>query len=266
LEQHTFNVLIGNFLRDSSAGRNAKREAMKKSILLLGLVILLGSAWSVRADPIKNVFVDRLARSFVQPTDAPDPLIVQDFDRDTVSASITATTTVGILSASATLTSQFSASERAFFGTGTASNSVSPETAGIAQGSTLFRSFFTLTEPQQFSIDGLFRTTGANTSWQIVMADFDSELQFEVEFHGTDNQAVSTSGLLSPGDYFMQVTSFGAANVFKSRTGLVDHSFRVAFADPQVTPTPEPASLLLLGTGVAAVVARHPRKSAFKTR
>jgi hypothetical protein len=155
---------------------------MKKSLLLLGLVILLGSPLSARADPIKILFVDRLAQSIVQPTGAPNALILQDFDHDTVSASVTATTTEGTLFASATLTSQFSASERAFSGTGTAFKSVSPETAGFAQGSTEFISQFSLTELQRFSIDGTFGTTGGNTFWSIDLnAIDDPEVQLRLK-------------------------------------------------------------------------------------
>jgi PEP-CTERM motif-containing protein len=240
---------------------------MKKSSLLLGLVILLGSPLSARADPIRVLYFDRIALGVVHPTDGQilfeqdaDRVFQEDsdVDRGTAAASITATTANGTLSASATLTSQFSASERAFSGTGTAFNSVSPETAGLAQGSTEFFTDFTLTELQRFTIDGLFRTTGPNTFWGIDISG--DEARFRLQLRGNDTRAVSTSGLLLPGRYFMQVLTLGANSSTDFRPARVDHSFRVAFADPQVTPTPEPASLLLLGTGVAALFARHSRK------
>ena len=242
---------------------------MRKSVWLLALAMLLGSTLKARADPITVLYFDRLAQGVVQPNDGRnflceeivDRVFPQDFDvdRGTAAASIRDESAAGTLFASATLTSQFSVSERAFSGAGTAFNSVSPESAGFAQGFTEFSTDFILTERQVFTFEGSFRTTGPTTIWGMDLIGDAGRVRLGL--HGNDTRAVTANQLLSPGRYGMRVQTSGVNSGTEFGPGRVDHSFRIAFADPQVTPTPEPGSLLLLGTGVAAMVTRYSRRS-----
>ena len=242
---------------------------MKKSVWVLGLVILLSSASNARADPIQVLYFERLALGLIQPKaggnfladEAFNRVFPADFDADrgTVDASIRETTAAGSLFAGATLTSQFSVSERAFSGAGTAFNSVSAESAGFAQGFTEFFTDFTLTALQRFTFEGSFQTTGATTLWNMDLIGNEGRVRLGLQ--GNDTRAVTASQLLSPGRYGLRVQTSGVNSATAFGSARVDHSFRIAFADPQVAPTPEPGSLLLMGTGVAALLTRYSRRS-----
>ena len=242
---------------------------MKKSVWVLGLAILLGSAPNVRADPIQVLYFERLAMGFVQPNgggnflseEAFSRVFPEDFatDRGTVAASIRETTATGTLLAGATLTSQFSVADRTFSGAGTAFNSVSPESAGFAQGFTEFFTDFTLTELQQFTFEGSFRTTSPATLWNMDLIGDAGRVRLGLQ--GNDTRAVTATQLLAPGRYGMRVQTSGVNSATAFGPARVDHSFRIAFADSPVAATPEPASLLLLGTGVAALFTRYSRRS-----
>jgi hypothetical protein len=64
----------------------------------------------------------------------------------------------------------------------------------------------------------------------------------------------SISGLLTPGEYFLYtVAQSFATNVHVTGSEAAGFAFTLDFAPAQPSPTPEPASVLLLGTALASV-------------
>ena len=168
---------------------------------------------------------------------------------------------------SATQTSRVIESERFFYGQGTVSGQVmAPGGEGTAQ------SYYSLTldlsQPQDYTFIGVFNASrlndGDSTSWMASMYDQNAPGAPIFDFRVTDSFNRYQPGTLQPGRYDF-VVSVAAISLLPGgfASGLSD--FRLEFNDVQPLPTPEPASLLLFGSGAAALFVRRRRKARTQT-
>ena len=161
---------------------------------------------------------------------------------------------------SATQTSRIIEAERLFYGQGSVAGQVNAP-GGVATGQSYYRVTLDLTQPQNYLFTGLFNTTrlndGVTTAWVMSITDHTAPDTPLFSLRGSDSIYVYQPGTLLPGRYDFLV-SLSAISTLPNGVATGSDNFRLEFSDaPMVTP--EPASLLLFGSGAALLFVRRRR-------
>jgi hypothetical protein len=140
------------------------------------------------------------------------------------------------------------------------------ETLSLSQ----FNVFFLLDSPHRFNFSAFFRgtpslTVGQNQSngrWRASLVAISAASTFNVFEHANPFPAVGFDrvrerGLLQPSEYQILVEQVRNDEFHEPGSAASEGSFAFSF---DLTPVPEPASLLLLGSGLGAIAARKLRR------
>lgn len=211
-------------------------------------ITLMSSATSVYAD------------ASVSPS-APIGVPVQN--QPNLTTSMTVTTANGQAVSSAFLTSSVDATTGTFMGQG--GTAVTHSSTGVFSGGyaqTDFGVWFELSEPLLFTFAASFATSGgggnSRSIWSAELFYYPADVATTAfRFAGGDTGRVSTSGALVPGRYSFFVNSASSSFAIGDRNTTADFDFTLQVGEPVAAPTPEPATVVLLMTGVAGVVARQ---------
>jgi hypothetical protein len=161
----------------------------------------------------------------------------------------------------ATQTSRILEAQRFFYGQGFVSSQVTGA-GGDASGQSYFRLTLDLSQPQNFVFIGVFDSAttndGDSTTWIASITNHETPDTPLFSLRSTESINRYQPGTLQPGRYDFLLSEAAISTLPGGlATGFED--FRLEFSDVPPVPTPEPASLLLVGSGIAALTARRAR-------
>ena len=158
---------------------------------------------------------------------------------------------------SATQTSRIIEAERFFYGQGSVSGQVTAP-GGEASGQSFYRLILDLSQPQNYVLSGVFNSTrlneGDTTSWIAFLIDGNAPDTPLFALRESDSIDLYQPGTLQPGRYSFLI-SVAAISTLPGGNASATEDFRLEFSDVPPSPTREPASLLLLGSGLGLLFA-----------
>lgn len=231
---------------------------------LAGSLLVALSSSVATADPITLIrdqrFVSARALAFRPPGVVAASSREQQVGGDQLTASALAVFGETTASAASQLLSDLSADLHGLSGTGrTSSVSVGP--LGDSAASAIFDLSFELDARHAYDFEAAFEALGAG-SWQTHLRQSPGEPDQSLLFSFISNTGpqlqVRRRGSLDPGRYLLTVRSDAAGNTIFGGRPSGESTFTFAF---DMTPVPEPGSLLLVGSGALGLLARVRRRT-----
>ena len=235
----------------------------------LALSLVVVGAVAASADPVRIVQDQRLAAASVTLGRDTSPSN-SDAASDRLTSTATLTSGTSSTTANAIVTSSF-AEPLHWFGIGTADGSTA--TQGIVGASDSLANFgvrFDVREPVAYTFNGRFETSSSfggplpaefgDATWSVLLFQQipgGSEF-FRAQAHTPDVR--SFAGTLEPDEYFLLVKAHTNIHTTDG-TATAGFNFTFDLAPLNAAPTPEPASLLLLGTAIAVFGVRRQKRT-----
>ena len=234
---------------------------MAKVVLASCLILGPSTAW---ADPVTLFFVERQARASVYPNE----------DFRVGGDSITAETAGQGATSSALFVSSVS-DPRNVYGAGTALTTVTSTTQG-SWAATDLEIGFTLTSPHAYTAQATYAgrstdpdgydddpRTSANFWYQLApYSDLYGGPWYPRIFSHVAAEmegGFTYTGILEPGRYSFLAQALASTTLVSSGHASASHAFSLRLTEIDAAPVPEPGSMLLLGSGLAALWARRRR-------
>jgi hypothetical protein len=223
------------------------------------LLLTVGAGWAA-ADPILITTDLRLAGVRAFASDAAGSGFQENTAaaNDAIGIGVDVLRTASHAAASATLASSLADPLHLFAEGGAQAISSTDSAESNANAFSRFAIEFIVLTPVTFAFDAFFNVSGDGAaSWQVGLLSASNGIFFD---GGGESGRSSAHGLLQPGTYLFTVAAIADSasipdNPFSSN---ISHNLALDFADA-AAPIPEPASMMLVASGLVAAAVRRRR-------